>query len=154
MMHGPWPISIDVQPEMVRPSGDFVLVRRLDLEPAGVWVPRRSQRAMMQLRLGLVVAVGPGDPVVTLRCSSCGKERDRIGVLRHTHADHLREPVRTGTCSCGETECEVVKSGRAPMQVRVGDRVLYWRSPANDVVIGGQRYIFLHEEQHIVAVVE
>jgi hypothetical protein len=43
---------------------------------------------------------------------------------------------------------------RVPMSVQVGDEILYWRSPANDVKIDGQEYVFLHEEQHLVAVLE
>lgn len=43
---------------------------------------------------------------------------------------------------------------RFEMGVEVGDIVLYPRVPANDVRINGEEHTLLHEEQHILAVVE
>lgn len=44
--------------------------------------------------------------------------------------------------------------GRLPIHVEPGDEVIYTRCPDNDVRINGGEYTFLHEEQHIFAVVE
>ncbi len=43
---------------------------------------------------------------------------------------------------------------RFDMGVEVGDVVLYPRVPANDVRINGEEHTLLHEEQHILAVIE
>jgi co-chaperonin GroES (HSP10) len=43
---------------------------------------------------------------------------------------------------------------RHPMNIGCGDRVVYPRVPANDVMINGRQYTFLHEQQHILAVLE
>jgi co-chaperonin GroES (HSP10) len=52
---------------------------------------------------------------------------------------------------CGPCACE---GRRAEMNVHAGDEVVYPRVPANDVVINGEEYTFLHEEQHVLAIVE
>jgi chaperonin GroES len=43
---------------------------------------------------------------------------------------------------------------RVPMDVQIGDRVVYARCPDNDVRILGEDLVLLREEQHILAVLE
>ena len=44
--------------------------------------------------------------------------------------------------------------GRLPMNAAPGDEIVYPRVPANDIRLNGEEYVFLHEEQHILAVIE
>ena len=43
---------------------------------------------------------------------------------------------------------------RLPMETKVGDEVLYFRSPQAEVEIDGVRCQIVHEEQYAVAVIE
>lgn len=121
--------------ELVRPLGDFILVKRLPdcdevnsliirpgmcMNASGKWV--RSDDC--ELRLGEVIAVGPGDEIPNGNVLSSG----------------------TGSM--------IAVTKLLPMHVKVGDTVLYPRVPANDVRIDGQEYTFLREEQHVLAVIE
>lgn len=64
------------------------------------------------------------------------------------------EPPRRGVVlACGPGDRDK-RGDRIPMNVDVGDEILYRRAPANDICIDGQEYTFLHEEQHILAVIE
>lgn len=145
----------------VKPCGDYVLVKRLPDVAGLLWLPQRVKNELQRLKRGLVVAVGAGDPLITVKCAGCGAERQRVGLLGFGHSDFGRLPVKTGTCdACGSTSLDMTGVdclpvvGRVPMAVAVGDEILYWRSPANDVRINGEDYVFLHEEQHLVAVLE
>jgi hypothetical protein len=155
-MYGPRLQSVSTEMEAMKPLGDFVLVKPLPIDDplSRLWLPISVKRTIMQLKLGLVVAAGDGDRLITLRCKACGTERSRLAQLGFTHAEHLRAPIKTSRCSCGESAVDLVGETRAAMNVQVGDEIIYWRSPANDCFINGVEYVFLHEEQHIVAVVD
>jgi co-chaperonin GroES (HSP10) len=62
--------------------------------------------------------------------------------------------VRRGiVVECGPGD-KLKRGDRAPMNVKPGDQVLYQRAPANVVSFDGVEYDLLHEEQHILAVLE
>lgn len=150
-----WLASASADPATVQPTGDFVLIKPLPNPLEKLWLPETVRRGMSPLKRGRVVAAGPGDKLLTLQCRACNAVRTRIAALEWLHSDHLRGPVQLGRCACGCGSCEVVSADeRTEMQTRPGDEVLYWRAPANDVRINGEEYVFLHEEQHIVAVLE
>jgi co-chaperonin GroES (HSP10) len=149
--------SVRAEMSNLKPMGDYVLVKRLENDNPieGLWLPKRVQKEVRQLRRGTVVAVGFGDPFIRLRCLKCHLCRNRLALLKQSHREGQREPIETGKCKCGSREYEIVSTGlHAPMEVKLGDQVLYWRSPANDVRINGQEYVMLHEEQHLVAILE
>jgi hypothetical protein len=95
------------------------------------------------------VAVGPGDAMQMFHCE-CGTSCFRTLLAAATRGFPRCE-------KCGESMQIVVAvkpPARAPMHVSVGDEILYDRSPANDVSINGEEHCFLHEEQHVLAVLE
>lgn len=117
----------------IKPHSDMVLVERIEDAPGLIVSPdltctrdgRWVNRSPVGIRRGRVVAVGDGDRFIWSK-KDPGKA---IGLAN--------------------------KDGSpAAMQVAPGDEVLYTRAPANDVYIEGRPYVFLHEEQHIYAVVE
>lgn len=156
-MQGPKLRSVSADLAKIRPMGDYVLVKRLpnDNPVEGLWLPKSVQKEVRQLRRGTVCAVGLGDPMIRIRCKACGGERNNMALLKPSHRDGQREPIHIASCNCGETDYELISSNlRCPMEVQLGDQVLYWRSPANDVCINGEEYVLLHEEQHLVAILE
>lgn len=137
--------------------GDFLLVKPLETHITDLlWLPNTVKRGAQQLRRGRVIAAGPGDKLVTVRCTECGTEREFVALLEWLHSDHLRGPVRTKHCRlCGCRQFDLVDTDkRVPMEVQPGDEILYWRAPANDVRIAGAEYVFLREGQHVVGVIE
>jgi co-chaperonin GroES (HSP10) len=156
-MHSPFLQTVRVEDaSQVKPTGDFVLIKPLpnDDPLSRLWLPASVHRKKMILKRGLVIAVGQGDSIVQLKCTECGKERARLAVLIPDRTADSRLPIKTGTCKCGCSMVEVLGTSRAAMNVQAGDEILYWRSPANDVRINEEEYVFLHEEQHIVGVIE
>lgn len=113
--------------------------------------------------VGAVVAVGRGDRHVQfekLKCSACGSHR-------------YYEPRLDGwVCNCAEPdgfvsseEVDKWNKGRYPMEVKVGDRVVYPRRPNSPagthegngetgIVIDGEKYLIFNEEQSALAVIE
>lgn len=68
------------------------------------------------------------------------------------HAD--RPGIRRGRVLAVGPGDRLPDGSRAPMGVKVGDEILYSRAPANGILIDGRETVFLHEEQHIEAVLE
>lgn len=163
------------------PLADFVLVKPLSddaemrlqefgSEAITIYNPRvhmtqdyrwRSDRPRGN-RLGEVVACGPGDLAAHLYCETCQELRKRIVKTGEgTHAQSIG-----GKCDqCGDAlsifprwgtgpEAEIVSTERMPMNVRVGDIVVFPRVPNNELRINGEDFCFLHEEQHVLAVIE
>lgn len=118
---------LDIIPEHIRPLEDRVLVRDIpDEEMVGpVYSPETARDRDMNRR-GIVVAVGLGD-----RFYEKGKN-----------------PIT------GEVIRKVIKGGRLPMEVKVGDRVIFNRRKDMEFFVGGERYNFVNEEQSILAVIE
>lgn len=144
----------------VRPLHDFVLVRPhpandLIINPGvvmtkgGVWRQPREKG----VRTGDVVAIGPGDKIVSAVCPDCCTSVNRL----------IREnQQKLGKCKCGgalvtmlETPgSEFCSVDRAEMHVKPGDKVAYPPVPANEILIGDEKFVLLHCEQHILAVLE
>lgn len=159
-------VGVEHPPESVRPMGDFVLVRPCepDMETYSglLEIPENARQPDRGLRMGVVVATGPGDQVAIWICPQCGgfqytvitSETDNAG--RH-HVVYGAPGKCDGppfdTIPCGG-EFELIGTSRAPMFCSVGETVLYPRVPANVVRINGEELIFLHEEQHVLAVLE
>lgn len=53
----------------------------------------------------------------------------------------------------GPGDIDAKTGKRHPMHVKVGDKIAWWRCPANEVRLNGKDYTFLHEQQHICAVI-
>ena len=167
-MRTPLESNIECDIEHLEPLGDLVLVKQIPRDEGLIAAPGRVQISDGRwvdadpsgLRRGVVLAVGPGDPLVVLRCTACGKERKKIATPTYTHEMSIRSDVRMGVCACGHKLAEIVGREHRPMGVKVGDEVLYTRVPANNVRLNQQysfsrdEYVFLHEEQHIFAVIE
>lgn len=151
--------NITADLEKLTPAGDFILVKRIpDADRSGlIWIPATARNKEAGLRRGTVVAVGKGDRVFMCLCSECGSVADRVIRMKLEPArigpDRINYTL--GKChTCGGSFSHSEHAGYAEMNVKPGDEIVYTRSPANDVQIGGDAYTFLHEEQHIVAVIE
>lgn len=137
------PRSVDVPIEQIRPRGDFVLVRRLPDYRSFFWVPRQNERAIQDLRIGEVLQVGPGDAAYIGWCRYCDVFTRRM----------LVPPVK---CTyCGKAlEDGVSTHANIALGVRVGDKVIYPRVPDNDITVNGEELTMLHEECHVLAVLD
>lgn len=144
----------------IQPLGDCVLVRRVDgKEHAGlIVIPQGLRNPARGLRVGEVVAVGPGDKLLKIKCGLCGLWREFIPGVRYKESHNGEHPVPRAPLPCrvcGSSNIEATWThGRADMNLKAGDQIVYSRTPANNVVIDGQEYVFLHEAQHIDAVLE
>jgi len=129
----------------VRPFGDFVLVRREPDHGENIIIdPNWKKNPAQGIKRGTVMSCGPGDPSRLWQCKRCDY---CLGVST------VKAPKPCPRCN-SKTDWKYIGRARHPMHVEPGDEVLYSRAPANDVVIGDREYVFLHEEQHILAVVE
>lgn len=141
----------EIIPAHIRPMEDLVVVKDIpDEEAIGSIVIPNSARDRDQNRRGLVVAVGLGD-----RFYEKGKDPITGEIRRRT----------VGMCECGcpkwkhvthwcmDCECNNF-SPRLPMEVKVGDRVLFNRRKDMEFFIDGDRYNFVHEEQSILAILD
>ncbi len=112
-------------------------------------------------RIGLVVAVGPGDKflevgspnnqgvvgrkLITAPCSHDCQDR------WFDVADYEWKPRPCPFCdNGGDGRIPVV----VPPQCKVGDRVLYDRRRHEELILNGQRYALMHAEQAAMAVLE
>lgn len=146
--------NVDTPYDRWMPHGDLVLVKRLpDKDKIGsIFIPETAQNAQRGTRRGLVLMVGPGDKIVAFECESCGCFPLRL----------LKKQIYLKCRNCGgslrlaATDNFVwgENGDRSPLNVAVGDEVIYWRAEANDVKIQNVEYVYLHEEQHILAVLE
>lgn len=135
--------------ERLRPRGDCVVVRLIP-EPEQhanlIWIPDVVRKGENSLpRIGEVVAVGLGDRLFTWFCKCC------IGGQRSTF--HAPEPCPI----CGQNDfgpAEIDFITRHPMHVKPGDRVVFWRVLANQMIINEEIFQFVREESQILAVLE
>lgn len=127
----------------LRPCGDFVLVRVIpEPEMAGRIVLPQGRKENLAPRIGEVIAVGPGDKL-PLSNKEMRQLADADGGIVRPWADEIVYEVRAD-----------IWWTRGPMHVKPGDRILYWRTYANEVVLNDELYQLIHEEQHIVGVLE
>jgi co-chaperonin GroES (HSP10) len=142
----PWYSSGTV--DELRLLADHVLVRPLT-PPAmdgSIHIPQSAK----QDRYGEVVKCGPGDKVTQHWCSECG--RDLWPVLALFPLPENEFAHRYGYCIVCNVETPVIL--RHHMNVKPGDRILYGPRPWATVRLEGVDYEILHEEQHILAVLE
>lgn len=139
--------SSQPQPEVpFQPIHDRLLVK---WEPESarvlsIWTPESARRpgalgSDRFLRIGRVVATGPGDP-----CQCVGKQIEFAASIG----------VKPESVIPPGPPCERCHAGRIPMQCKVGDRILYDHPSDKEVTIEGEQYVILHEEQHVLAVIE
>lgn len=124
--------------DQITPLYDYLLVRRLrDHEQAGLIVESEMVKAPNGRwvkkpdhgpRRGVVVAAGRGDKVLF---------DDRCG-----------DP----DCDC-HGDLDATWTERVPMDVKIGDTILYPRFEANHVIIGDEQLTFVHEAD-VMAVFE
>lgn len=137
------PRSVDVPIEDIRPRGDFVLVRRLLDYRSFLWVPSQNPRAIQDLRVGEVLQVGPGDTLDRAYCGTCDYWTSRVNI----------GPV--SKCKlCGKADLTDAGTWHLELGVKVGDKVVYPRVPDNDITVNGEELTMLHEEGHVLAVLE
>jgi len=156
--------QLPIEPGSIRMIEDRVLIRDLgDEEKVGsIIIPeeyRQSKTNHPLLRIGLVVAVGPGDKFIELGVDETG-ERVRRKLItqeceacegrgRHFHPRHYQFE----TCPwCKGTKRVAL---RIPAQCQIGDKVLYdRRREAEFYLSDGLRYSLVHAEQAVIAVLE
>jgi co-chaperonin GroES (HSP10) len=169
--------SIPTEIADVMPFGDCVLVQRIDADergetvsPAGVISPKIPRHMVQSLHTGIVLRVGPGDRLIEFLCAACGqvKSINASSGRPSQGRDYSFVCSKPGKCDCGATEeasnWQQVGESRRLMGVKPGDKILYPRVPANAVRlanperysfnVGESNYTFLHEEQHVWAVLE
>lgn len=146
-MNQPKHLSVAAELEEIRPLYDFVLVRRLDddgKKDGLVILPNAARNPMKPgVKQGKVIACGAGDKVAPFAYECCVK-----------YYSWANESKKCPKCSKSHHPIAFWEDERADMNVKPGDTVLYQRAPANNVVINGGEYVFLHEESQILAVIE
>lgn len=154
-----------LDPGSIKLISDRVLLKDLgDAEKEGsIIIPDRyRERGVNQFgtyRLGLVIAVGPGDrfremgvtdegqvlrKMLTAPCVACGATGVMIEVWPLT-GNYLICP----TCQ-GSTRVPVC----VPPQCAPGDKVLYEKRLECEVYLNGERYVICHAEQAVIAILE
>lgn len=164
-----------IKPEDIRPIYDRVVIRDLgesDAEKCGsIWIPEVS-RDKARLRIGLVVAVGPGDAWtehgldaqgeprrrgVTIPCYACNGTGLRNG---HTNWDSLKDAECPACHGTGRKDqwfnprSYRMEKARLPMMTKPGDRVLYDVRKDERFYVDGQTLYLVHEEQACIAILE
>jgi len=148
-----------------RPLGDMLLVKpdAIDDKVGSIHIPQgilESGEKPGDYRegfVGTVVAIGPGDDMLILRCQAC--RRARFSIVRSKFGRTRALYRSPSPCECGSKEYDIVNQGFAPMETKVGDRVIFPRRPNSpggefSVELEGEKYIMLHEEQMALGVLE
>jgi co-chaperonin GroES (HSP10) len=162
-------INTNTEVSSFRLLGDQVLVEPqekpelFDNFNGVLYLPQKPERGKGEFfYVGRVVSCGPGDKIregkvrpdgsraaylaPEQKCEDC----NGMGLaLAYGGMAGLGAFVDCPTChGTGKV------SGRWPIHVKPGDLVLYERRPWAEVELDRKRYVILHEEQHIVAVIE
>jgi hypothetical protein len=106
--------------------------------------------------IGVVVATGPGDRLLHLKCGHCGHETKRLADRATLRTAKNRHAFRV--CPCGKQDWAVIGESRMPMETKVGDRVVFARRPntpgdVDGILIEGERYLLFNEEQSALMVI-
>lgn len=148
-------VGISVPVESVHPVGDLVLVKpEPESEKVGhIFLPETARDKERGTRRGTVVACGPGDRAPLFECRDCGlpyaSTMERIG------EGETFKVASCPYCGCSDRYLHARELAEArAMHVKPGDTVIFPRVPANRVVIDGEEMVFLHEQQHVLAVIE
>jgi len=160
-------------PATFEPLEDQVLVLP-DEAPAmrgSIWIPERARQEEVYYRTGLVIAVGPGDRAIGLWCRHCSDvsgHRDPFytSTIRRVSGPNDFGHAVANCPHCGSNNTELLHTGadghlyteRRPMELKIGDRILYLQRPGSEVMFEGKEYMILHEDaettQHVLAVLE
>jgi co-chaperonin GroES (HSP10) len=152
--------------DRLTPQGDLVCIRRLpDADREGrIWIPdtardfKRPKYSNMFERRGEVVAVGPGDLAHEVACAECGFRETRTTHVEQRDDSGGSHTVHVMSDSCPHCRGRMTLTGRTERRsmegLKVGDEVLYQRSPKNEVILDGIEYVFIHAEHLVDAVIE
>ncbi len=163
--------------EDIRMLFDRILIRdQKDPGKVGsIWIPETAaERGVGKrglLRIGVVVAVGPGDPWAREKmakgstqvmrkslgecetCAGCGQIktfRSSGGMGMVAPASWSKQDVPVETCPA----CKGDGIRRHPMYCKPGDTVIYDRRKEGEIFINGERFGILHEEQAVLAILD
>ena len=153
--------------EQLKLQKDRVIIRDLQEEEkvGSIWIPEVS-RDQSRLRWGIVVAVGPGETYIErvisrytttpdgypethripIMCSKC--RGGRFVRIPPRQSQQGLEPGASLPCE----KCRGTGRGRLPLDVKVGDKVLYDRRREAEFFWQGQRYNIVYEEQAIIGI--
>lgn len=126
--------------------------------PEGILKSGEKPGDYMEGFIGTIVATGPGDPLLTLKCGECGTHRKRI--VQSSFGGTRTVYKGMGKCGhCQSSAYTVTHRGHAAMETKIGDRVVFPRRPSSpggeySVDLEGEKYILMHEEQSAMAVLE
>ncbi len=157
---------VDVNPSSIRLLSDRVLLLDLPQDDSingSLVIPGTAQNGGVggNFRVGLVIAVGPGDAYIEMGADNHGRVRRKLITAPCPDCDGMGYfPCEDGSrlpCSVvAESDCE--DTGRVPVvvpaQCNPGDRVIYDRRREAEVIIEGKRYGMIHAEQSVLAVLE
>lgn len=76
------------------------------------------------------------------------------GLIYIPETARKKEFLRTGKVVSVGLGDMLVGGNRRPMNVKPGDHVIYDQASNRVVIFEGEEYIVVHEEQHIIAVIE
>ena len=148
-----------------QPLGDLILVKPLSeynnykgllIIPDGDTKHASRPGDWKNCFIGEVVATGPGDKLLHLKCGHCGHETTRLADRATLRAKAGRHAFRA--CDCGNHDWAVLKETRMPMETKVGDKVVFPRRPntpgdIDGILIEGERYLLFNEEQSALMVI-
>lgn len=179
-----------LDPALIRPIIDRVLVKDCpDPEKIGsIFIPATAaERGLGKdglLRMGIVVAVGPGDPYSkewverdnmtgkhqVMRkalgaCQTCGDPFPELGAsvgIGYVRASgdkmdkfRFQEGPELGEPTAIPCpDCKGDGIRRWPMYCKVGDRVIVDRRKESEFYVNGERFYLCHEQQAILAILE
>lgn len=142
----PW-IGPDNSPHKYKgfsPLSDQVLVRPLPAQDrisstSLIVIPGNHDRGRLENKLGVVLAIGPGDPIA-VKCDWCV-----------SFIEFERAWVQCGKCHGTGFTGEV---SRTSFEVQPGDTVLCAPRGWCDIELDGEKLAVLHDCQHILAIVD
>ena len=74
-----------------------------------------------------------------------GRERNREG--RHHHSRHGQGKAAGGRSDGASEPARSKRANGSPLDVKVGDRILFGKYTGNDIKIDDQEYLILREEE-------
>jgi co-chaperonin GroES (HSP10) len=142
-----------IDPAKIRPIIDRVIIEDIpDPEKIGsIVIPQGVEIGVGKkglLRLGRVVAVGPGDKWI------------EVGFDRHDDVRRRAVKIPCPNCEGESIDCPtcddtgIDPEGRLPMDVKPGDVCIVDRRKESEFFIEGKRFSIIHQQQSILAVVE
>ncbi len=136
-----------------QPLNDYVLVKVIrtpERKIRGIHLPEGCE-ADKWVWHGIVVALGPGDKLIHYWCTyyKCSS-RDAMPAFE---AHRLADAAIPRCPNCGQS---MIQSGyfekRAPIDLHIGDHILFSYDKRFAVMIEGVEFYCIHEEQHCLAV--